>query len=294
MTRNEAFNLLKSSSPHERLQAARFLARDATPNDLQVLKHARQSENVSYVKRSLDTAIARASNLPTMPQSDPPDEITVPEEIRRQIMNQAVETVTGSLLHEIASPFGLVRHAASTEIPDFEKSETKRYLDRLSRIFEGINQLKSATATPRPEECDLAGLLAGIVADETSGREIDVSLQGQKPMLIVSDLRLLQFAICNGLRNAIDAVVESGRSEPHAIIITWGTTDIDYWITVIDSGPGLVGPIESAFEPGKSTKQDHSGFGLAIARQAMQTLGGTVTLQPAARGGARYELRWFK
>src|SRR5207302_9990647 len=113
-------------------------------------------------------------------------------------------------------------------------------------------------------------------------------------LLIISDARLLQLAVCNGLRNAIEAVVEGGSSELDAIIITWGATDVDYWITVIDHGPGLAGPVESAFEIGKSTKQGQGrrGFGLAIARQAMQTLGGTVSLLPAVRGGTRYELRW--
>src|SRR5207237_5067530 len=107
----------------------------------------------------------------------------------------------------------------------------------------------------RPEEFDLAQLLADIVEDETVGKKSLVSLHGPSPMLIISDARLLQLAVCNGLRNAIEAVVEGGSSELDAIIITWGATDVDYWITVIDHGPGLAGPVESAFEIGKSTKQ---------------------------------------
>ena len=242
----------------------------------------------------LDTAIARASNVPIIAQSDPDDEFNVPEDIRRQIMNRAVETVTGLLLHEIASPIGLVRKAASDEVPNFERSRTKRYLDNLDRIWDGISQLKSASTPPKSEEFDLAELLEEIIASETTDRNIDVSPQGQKPMLITSDPRLLQLAICNGVRNAIEAVIESGSNDPHAVVVTWGETDVDYWITIIDRGPGVVGPIEPAFEIGKTTKQGHSGFGLAIARQAMETLSGHVTLQPAVSGGTHYVLRWAR
>jgi signal transduction histidine kinase len=294
VTRDEAIHTLTSSSSHERLKAARFLAQNAHPGDLQVLKRVRQAESVSYVKRSLDTAIARASNVPSIVQSDPSGEFDVPEDIRRQIMNRAVETVTGLLLHEIASPIGLVRKAASDEIPDFEHSRTKRYLDNVDRIWDGIYQLKSASTSPKSEEFDLAGFLEEIIISETIGEKIDVSLHGPKPMLIMSDSRLLQLAICNGVRNAVEAVIESGSNEPHAIVVTWGETDVDYWITVIDRGPGVVGPIEPAFEIGKTTKQGHSGFGLAIARQAMETLSGHVTLQPAVSGGTRYDLRWAR
>ena len=113
-------------------------------------------------------------------------------------------------------------------------------------------------------------------------------------MLITSDPRLLQLAICNGVRNAIEAVIESGSNDPHAVVVTWGETDVDYWITIIDRGPGVVGPIGPAFDIGKTTKQGHSGFGLAIARQAMETLSGHVTLQPAVSGGTHYVLRWAR
>ena len=74
--------------------------------------------------------------------------------------------------------------------------------------------------------------------------------------------------------------------------MTWGMTDIDYWVAVLDRGPGIVGPAESTFGIGETTKKGHSGFGLAIAKQAIETLGGACTLQPAAEGGARFEIRW--
>ena len=113
-------------------------------------------------------------------------------------------------------------------------------------------------------------------------------------MLITSDPDVLRLAIVNGLRNAVEAVGGLSGPEPHSVVVTWGQTDVDYWVAVRDRGPGLVGPEESAFGIGKTTKRGHRGFGLAIARKAIETLDGACTLQPADGGGARFEVRWAR
>ena len=74
--------------------------------------------------------------------------------------------------------------------------------------------------------------------------------------------------------------------------MTWGESDSDFWIVVRDHGPGIVGSPQLAFDIGQTTKADHSGFGLAIARLSMESMDGTVTLQPGRLAGAVYELRW--
>jgi signal transduction histidine kinase len=293
LTREDALQLLGAGSTHERLKSARFLARNAQASDLLTLRHARQTETVSYVRTSLDLVIARLSNFSSIAAADPVDEFDVPDALKRQIRNQAVEWVAGLLLHEIASPIGLAKRSASRDISDYDASKTKRHLERVERIFEAIEQLKGAAGVPRVEQFDLFELLSDIVITEAgSDRESQVALVGPKPMMVSSDPTLIRLAICNGVRNAFEAVATAHADEPNPIIITWGQTDIDYWVAVLDRGAGIIGPSEGAFGIGKSTKQGHSGFGLAIARQAMETLGGTVALEPAAQGGARYEARW--
>lgn len=293
MTCEAAIELLSAGSTHERLKAARFLARHAQAGDIATLRRALQIETVSYVRRSLDLAIARLSDQPEAILPGRSDQIDVSDSVKKQIYSQAVEWITGLLLHEIASPFGLAKRTASREILDYERSRTKHHLESVDRIFEAIEQLKGAAAVPRPEEFDLAELLADIVSAEASnGRVPEVSFVGPKPLMVTSDPALVRFAIRNGVRNAFEAVAVSYPDDPHPIVITWDQTDVDYWVSILDRGAGIVGPIDAAFEIGKSTKQGHSGFGLAIARQAIETLGGTVTLEPAAQGGTRYEARW--
>lgn len=292
MTREEALESLSSSSAHVRLKGARFLARNSDPSDLRLLQDALRAETVSYVRQSLVRAMTRASRAAMSVTSGVLEEIETPIDIRIRIRTEATKEVAGQLLHEIASPVGLIASAAGREIPNYEESRTKRHVESLKRIFGAIEQLKSATAVPNPIEFDLAELIAELEAEAAGTSAADVSLHGPKPMLITSDPALLRLAVSNGLRNAVEAVANAQGDEPHSIIVSWGETDVDYWVAVLDRGPGLVGPMEAAFGIGKTTKNGHSGFGLAIARQAIETLDGACTLQPATEGGARFEVRW--
>ena len=222
------------------------------------------------------------------------DEFVVPPDLQAQLKNKLTEEITGQILHEIASPVGLIATSAEIEIPDYGCSKTKVHVTNLQRVFEAIEQLKVASAVPKQREFDLSSLIAEIVTTETDNKLVGVSLHGANPFIVTSDQALLGFALSNGIRNAVEAVALCSSDEPHPIIVTWGETDIDYWVVVIDYGVGVVGPVESAFEIGKTTKRGHSGFGLAIARQAVETLGGSCSLQPMAEGGAHFEFRWEK
>lgn len=285
-------DILSSGSAHGRLKAARFLARYSNRSDLQILRDALKKETVSYVRASLEIAIRRISNSASPVVEVPLEEIEIPPDVRLQIRSEVTKEITGQLLHEIASPVGLIASAAAREIPEYADSRTKNHVDNLKRIFEAIEQLKGATAVPRPNEFDLSELLTETVSEAIGDDPVEISLCGSKPMLLTSDPALLRLALSNGIRNALEAVTASPSDEPHPIIVTWGETDIDYWVAILDRGPGIVGPAESTFGIGTTTKKGHSGFGLAIARQAIETLGGACTLQPATEGGARFEIRW--
>lgn len=292
MTRDEALEALSAGSAHDRLKAARFLSRNSNSADLQRLRAALRDETVSYVRTALELAIKRVSNLAAPATEDTSEEFEIPEDVRTQIRNEVTEEITGQILHEIASPVGLIASAAAREIPDYENSKTRRHVENLKRLFEAIEQLRSAAAVPRPEEFDLSELLVELVSETVGTDAVEVSLHGAKPMLIISDRALLRLSASNGIRNAVEAVAGIPTEKPHSIVITWGETDVDYWVAVLDRGPGVTGPAESAFGIGKTTKKGHSGFGLAIARQAIETLGGACTLQPTTEGGARFEIRW--
>ena len=294
MTRKEALDQLSSDSSHERLRAARFLARNSDLADASHLRSALQGETVSYVRTILVLALARVASSVSQTAKDPVGECVVPHDLRLQIKKQMTEEITGQILHEIASPVGLLAASAAREFPSFEVSKTKVHIENLQRVFEAIEQLAHASIIPKPQEFDLAHLIGDIVTTAVGDQMIDVWLSGPDPFNITSDKALLGFALSNGIRNAVEAGATLRSDKNHTIVVTWGVTNIDYWVAVIDRGVGIIGPVQAAFGIGKTTKRGHRGFGLPIARQAIETLSGSCKLQPVAEGGAHFEIRWKK
>lgn len=296
MTRDEALEGLSAASAHTRGQAARALASVGFADDLVLIRKALKSETVAYVHYALQDTIKQLANNTPPPLAQEAETAAVSQEVRQQIYGQAVEWVTGFLLHEIASPIGLARLSGKLELGDrWESSATRRHLETVYRIFNAIEMLKSAAGVARPQEFDLAAMIDEIGETEVPHALPWISAIGLKPYVIKGDPALIRMVVSNGLRNAVEALEALGvEPEPHSVTINWGETDVDYWVSVLDRGIGIVGPTEKAFEVGNSTKKNHSGFGLAIARQAVQTMIGVLSLEPAHGGGAVYLARWQK
>jgi anti-sigma regulatory factor (Ser/Thr protein kinase) len=293
-SRDEALASLEATSAHTRGQAARSLGEIGTAIDLGSLRRALKRETVSYVQYALQDSIKRLSSKAALTKEQGDDSVAIPPEVRKQIYGQAVEWVTGFLLHEIASPVGLAMVSAKREIGEtWDISGTRKHLETIHRIFGAIEMLKSAAGVPRPQEFDLALLIQEFVEAEVPAALPWISPIGPKPFVLKGDPALIRMAISNGIRNAVEAV-QGTCIDPveHAVTINWGLTEADYWVSILDRGIGIDGPVEPAFEVGRSTKKNHSGFGLAIARQAIDTLTGTVSLEPARDGGAVYTARW--
>lgn len=295
MNREEALENLKAPSAHLRGQAARALGDVGRKTDLQRIRMAQREESVTYVNYALQETIRRlAHEHAPEPSADEAD--VVSDDVRKQIYGKAMEWITGFLLHEISSPIGLVRLAAKRELGEqWEGSGTRKHLESVTRVFDAIERLKNAASVPRPEEFDLSALVDELLDAYTPDVRTWISTIGSRPFLIKSDPSLVRMVVANGIRNAVEAQqAASDRPSAHAVTISWGDSDVDYWLAVLDHGVGLTGPIETAFEIGNSTKKDHIGFGLAIARQAVETMIGSLILEPSKHGGALYTARWRK
>lgn len=292
MTKEEALSALRSPASHQRIKAARFFIAHGNEGDLLRLRQALQLESDTYVRKRLEQAIERVSSGVERRAVSAQEGENPIEAADQDSFAETVQRVGGLFLHEMEGPIGRTSLYASKEVPDYPTSKTKREIEALRSVFGGIEQLVKASKPPRPQQIDLAELIEIIVSTEIDPA-LNPSVYGTKPFLVTTDPDLLRLALVNGLRNAAEAIAQIGsRDQQHPIIVTWGETDRDYWISVIDHGPGVSGSPIPKFEIGKTTKVGHRGFGLAIAKRAMESIGGTVLLQPGTDGGARYELRW--
>lgn len=134
------------------------------------------------------------------------------------------------------------------------------------------------------EEPVLGALIMGKAAEaHERGVELILSAGGSTAVtgLAVQDLVAI---LGNLLDNAIDAAAEAPA--PRLVELTVETTGSALEITVEDSGPGIdPAAVEDIFRHGFSTKAPGPfgrGLGLALVRQAVQRLGGTMTITSPA------------
>lgn len=288
----EYLKRLDSAASHDRLTAARALSAVATPAYRSKIQAAYARETVSFVRRSLAQTLARLDASPNPEEEEEVgSEIPVKADAAKGAYWKAVDWITGTLLHEIYPRLGSIEYEAN-KINSSPDSRLQQAIDSLKSLLDGIEDLRAVTVSTTLKEFNLARKLKSCAS--TLGVELPYQLifDGRDDLIAVGDPNLLGIAFCNGLRNAIEA--SGSIREVPVIVIGWGETDVDFWVTIVDQGPGIGRNSQSAFEIGSTTKRGHKGFGLAIARQAMLTIDGSITLKSNGGDGAVFELRWFK
>ena len=94
------------------------------------------------------------------------------------------------------------------------------------------------------------------------------------PVTLSADRDQLEQLLINLLRNATEAVLESGTE----VIIKWALKGSELQLSIIDNGPGLSNTA-NLFVPFFTTKPGGSGIGLVLCRQIAEAHGGYLTLE---------------
>jgi signal transduction histidine kinase len=149
-------------------------------------------------------------------------------------------------------------------------------------------------SAPKIEEFPLDEVVQRLIQETQLPSGPQIQKAGPQPCVVEGDCGLVSLCLTNGLRNAIEASLEVGGDIGRVpTAVAWGTTDVDYWVSVVDLGVGFKGNLQRAFDIGTTIKAGHLGMGLATARQALLSMGGQVILIPNERG-VRFEMRWPK
>lgn len=291
MDRTEALQHLGSATPDDRLRAARSLTRTCTEADIPALQAALAAENNKWVKSALLRALGSVQMGPPPTQASTEAE-SDDERILEQIYTEAVEETTKRLVHELRPILGRLDVCATAEITDYKKSRTKVEWTRLKEFLGVIDQLSQAAAPAIYVEFDLAAAIEETLVAERGDHPVPMESTGPKPMVILGASTYIQLILANAVRNALEASKDLPPKEP--IVVTWGSSDRDYFIAVLDRGCGLPAATQKIFEIGTTTKKDHLGMGLALARQAATSLNGKITLGPREPLGTKFEFRWPK
>jgi signal transduction histidine kinase len=170
-----------------------------------------------------------------------------------------------------------------------------REVSRLESVVRGVLSL-GRRREPRREHFPLHRALQDSVEAcagelQALGIEVDQRIE-ECEVDILGDSGELEGAFVNLLRNAGEAMPGGGR------VRIWTETTApkpvdrpgSVRIHVVDEGPGIPPELrETVFDPFVSTKDGGTGFGLALAMQAVEGHGGSIVLQEPAPGqGAHF------
>jgi two-component system sensor histidine kinase ChvG len=228
----------------------------------------------------------------------------------------AIESFAADVAHELKNPLTSLRSAVEVAArPDLEPSRREKLMaivlddiNRLNRLISDISDASRLDAELMRGEVrpvDLQTMLADMVrhyvatAGQKSGVEVDLRISANPPFMAHGhDGRYGQV-----LRNVIDNALSFSPPNSRIVIeLTREPRGGPFVITIDDEGPGIPDDnLESIFRRFYSERPtehfgQHSGLGLSICRQIMETYGGSISAsnRRASDGriqGARFTIR---
>ena len=198
----------------------------------------------------------------------------------------------GDAAHELCAPLARLRTGLGIlemklgTADQVHLSSIEADAQELATLVEEILAFSRAgNRTPRHQKLQLESLVREVVAKESGGQPIEVSVPPS--LTLTSDPTLLGRALGNLVRNAR---IHAGP-DAHIQIVGRETSD-SVELVVSDNGPGVAADeISRLFEPfyrldrSRSRETGGSGLGLAIVRTAVEACGGETTAELPAAGG---------
>ncbi|WP_342620185.1 ATP-binding protein [Rhodoferax sp. GW822-FHT02A01] len=168
-----------------------------------------------------------------------------------------------------------------------EMVEMQAQVRRCKRIVSDILQSAGEPRGESSAKTTVADFLNHIVTDWRNSRAVaafDYTLRGDVELAIVGDSTIQQM-ICNVLDNALEA-------SPLWFAMEAECVDGQLTITVTDHGPGFPPQMLAQLgRPYQSSKgRPGSGLGLYLSVNVARTLGGSLTAQNRAEGGASVQV----
>ena len=204
--------------------------------------------------------------------------------------------------HEMRSPLarlsaivGLVRQQPERldDCLNLLEHESAR-MDRLVSELLTLSRLESGMVDPGGEVCDLAEVLADVVADaapEAGQTACRIELEANAEAPVRGDPEMLHRVFDNLLRNALAYASGGGWIGLHMEARADGIE-----VCVEDLGPGVLSTdlgrlFEPFFRGSQAPVKKGHGLGLAIARQIVANHGGSIHAENRREGGLRIRVR---
>ena len=200
--------------------------------------------------------------------------------------------------HEMRTPLMSIQGYAEGILGDiFDKneaagvilSEGQKMTDLVSELLY-VSRMDSGEAETAPERLNVRDLLYECAERvnpiaQKEGKQVVVSVAGED-VFVLADEEKLERALLNVLSNGI-------RYAKSAVMVDYGVTGDKLEIVVEDDGPGIgAGDLPHVFERFYKGEGGNYGLGLAISRDIVKSLGGSITAEnvPAPGSGAVFRV----
>ncbi len=205
---------------------------------------------------------------------------------------QANRELIRNLAHEIKNPLGGLRGSAQLLERELDRAELREYtqviIQEADRLQSLMDRLLTPHRTPRVTALGIHEVLERarslVLAEFSGGIVFECDYDPSLPDLVGDKEQLIQ-ALLNVVRNAAQAVAESGRPGTitlrtralRQVTLLRRRTRLALELQVIDDGPGVPEDIrEKMFNPLVSGRDGGSGLGLSLAQTFVHYHRGTI------------------
>jgi two-component system, OmpR family, sensor histidine kinase KdpD len=232
-------------------------------------------------------------------------------------------TLLNSLSHELRTPIATIigatdnLQAVNNKLSEQSKtellSEISKAALRLNRQVENLlnmSRLESGIIKPKKDWCDINELIhssVNLMQENIQKHQLSIEIEDKLPLFKI-DMGLMQQVICNLLNNAIQYTPEKAfiiLKASYNMEIN-GHFSADYQhvyrddkiqrlvITFQDNGKGFpedeIDKVFDKFYRLKSSNTGGTGLGLSIVKGFVEAHNGTIMLENADEGGAKYTI----
>ncbi len=210
------------------------------------------------------------------------------------------------IAHELNQPLCAIASFSDTclrmfDSGKFDLTEVRQVLqdigDQAQRAGEVIRRIRKFVRKEPAERIpislnELVGDVVRLTQVEARWNQVDISTELTEALPPVRvDKILIEQAILNLVRNAIEAIAHAGSTQRAIMITTCARADGALEVAVRDTGPGLPqGVTENIFQPFFTTKPQGMGMGLSLSLSIIKAHEGQLTAESNSGQGTIFRL----